>query len=164
MKQTTLLIACLILALITAACSQHKKRSRLPDNWAAHQKPCTDPGARSALEGAWLYEEDGYLYTLQLDARGNGRYQWQNGRFLTTCLEDGHWRGRWDQPDNDREGAFEIALNSGLKEGEGRWWYTRIGEDHEPAPGGGEFQLKRIEHNTRGYRPKIRLKTSRNSS
>ncbi|NJD07749.1 MAG: hypothetical protein FIA97_14820 [Methylococcaceae bacterium] len=163
MNRLALFLGFLMVALAFAGCNPAKRPPNVPDTWASHRQPCGDARASRALEGSWLYEEDGYMYTLKLDEQGNGHYEWKDGRFITTCLDSGQWRGRWEQPANDREGGFEINLGQDLKEGGGRWWYTRIGEDRNLTEQGGEFQLKRIERSGQGYRPKIRLKTSRNS-
>ena len=95
------------------------------------------------LAGKWEIELSSAVYPLTFDEQGNGTYEWKHGRFLTTSLENGLWRGTWHQRDNDREGGFEIELSEDLRVGEGNWWYTRIGQDHEPLNPGGTFRLTR---------------------
>jgi len=117
---------------------------RIPETWAANPRSCPASSHLQDLEGSWLYEEQGYIYTLRLDRRGNGAYEWRNGRFLTGCLDGGRWDGRWVQAGNDREGGFRIKLSRDRSAGQGLWWYTRIGEDLAPAERGGTFQVRRI--------------------
>lgn len=95
---------------------------------------------RSVLAGEWEYE-DGATVLLRLDERGNGTYEWKNGRFETVQLSDRTWTGKWVQTENDREGGFEVTLSQDYTEGEGLWWYTRIGSDHAPSEKGGRFHL-----------------------
>lgn len=128
--------------LVLAACAP--VRESPPENWAKGQKECPAASDKSALAGAWLYEEQGYIYTLRLDKQGNGAYEWKDARFLTSCLDRQQWRGTWQQTDNDREGRFEIRLSKDMTMGEGRWWYTRVGRDNKPGEAGAEFQVKRI--------------------
>lgn len=97
------------------------------------------------LAGVWEYEENHMVYTLKLDARGNGTYDWQDGRFETWSIADGMWRGAWFQPRNDREGEFALTLSHDHRTATGRWWYTRIGSDTAPTQPGGEFTLRRME-------------------
>jgi hypothetical protein len=92
------------------------------------------------LAGRWEYEEAGLTITLVLDRHGDGPYDYKGGRFMTTELAHGLWRGRWVQT-NDREGEFEIALTPDAMEGEGRWWYTRIDTDVHPTKAGGRFRV-----------------------
>ena len=98
---------------------------------------------RSTLGGIWVYEESGVVFPLVLDEKGNGTYQWKDGLFLTTSYESGAWQGTWHQPENDREGTFEVILSSDRSRGEGRWWYTRIEADHAPEAQGGSFTMTR---------------------
>ncbi len=98
------------------------------------------PGDRRILAGAWEYE-DGAVVMLSLDEQGNGPYAWKDGRFETRSLNGRTWEGIWLQRENDREGGFAVELSADLTEGEGRWWYTRIGNDHAPTQKGGTFHL-----------------------
>ncbi len=102
-----------------------------------------DPGPVLILAGEWEYEDSGIVQTLRLDRQGNGRYPWKGGRFLTASLIGQSWTGSWQQRENDREGGFEIVLTPDYSEGEGRWWYTRIEDDHAPTRPGGAFTVRR---------------------
>lgn len=95
---------------------------------------------RSILAGEWQYE-DGAVVRLRLDERGNGSYTWKDGRFETTRLGDHTWVGKWYQQENDREGGFVVKLSPDYSEGEGTWWYVRIGDNRAPAQKGGSFHL-----------------------
>lgn len=97
---------------------------------------------RSILAGEWQYE-DGAVVTLRLDEQGNGSYPWKDGRFETTRLGDHTWVGKWSQHENDREGGFVVKLSPDYTEGEGTWWYVRIGDDRTPAQRGGTFHLSK---------------------
>lgn len=99
------------------------------------------PKSRIDLSGVWEYQEANLIYTLMLDAAGNGTYDWQDGEFETTSVSPKKWVGIWRQPGNDREGEFEARLSPDLESATGRWWYTRIEEDHKPAQPGGTFSL-----------------------
>ena len=96
------------------------------------------------LAGEWEYEEASVAYRLTLDRNGNGNYEWKQGRFATTSLKNGLWIGTWHQRDNDREGGFELQLAQDLRSARGRWWYTRIEQDHDPLNPGGTFRLTRL--------------------
>ncbi|HEY5627775.1 MAG TPA: hypothetical protein VIR79_07500 [Nitrospira sp.] len=97
---------------------------------------------RRVLAGEWEYE-DGAVVTLTLDEQGNGTYPWKDGRFVTTTLADHTWHGQWIQKENDREGGFAVKFAPDFQEGEGRWWYSRIGTDLSPSQPGGTFHLSR---------------------
>lgn len=96
------------------------------------------------LVGAWEYQDGNAVYPLTFDEKGNGAYEWKHGRFVTTSLKNGVWKGSWHQRDNDREGGFEMRLARDLQTADGHWWYTRIGEDHDPLEPGGTFTLRRL--------------------
>lgn len=96
------------------------------------------------LAGTWQYEEANAAYPLALDQEGKGTYKWKKGRFETTSLSKGIWKGVWFQTDNDREGAFELQLEPDLQTASGHWWYTRIGDDRAPLQPGGTFMLRRL--------------------
>ncbi len=102
----------------------------------------SQPGDRHILAGEWEYE-DGGVVRLTLDEQGNGRYAWKDGRFGTRKLIGHIWHGMWVQKANDREGGFTVELSSDFTEGEGRWWYSRIGADHAPTQKGGTFHLSK---------------------
>jgi hypothetical protein len=126
--------------LVLSGCAQVKDAP--PENSAKAPKECPADNNRSALAGSWLYEEQGYFYTLRLDKQGNGAYEWKDGRFLTSCLDKQHWRGAWEQAES--EGGFEIKLSRDLTTGEGRRWYTQIGGEKKLGGQVSEFQVKRI--------------------
>ncbi len=100
------------------------------------------PDDRSILAGEWQYE-DGGIVVLQLDAQGNGTYAYKDGRFETHAFGGGQWAGKWYQKENDREGGFLVKLSPDFTEGEGRWWYDRIGTDTRPSEKGGIFHVSR---------------------
>lgn len=87
--------------------------------------------------------------TLRLDEHGNGAYAWKEGRFETTQFGDHTWVGNWYQKENDREGGFVVKLSPDYTEGEGTWWYVRIGSDHAPSEKGGTFHLSKKTSLTR---------------
>lgn len=98
----------------------------------------------AVLAGEWEYEEGSAVVELLLDERGRGTYAYKGGRFETTSLDGNEWHGRWIQSANDREGEFVVHLTPDLAEGEGRWWYTRIGPVVNPPDKGGLFHLIRV--------------------
>lgn len=127
-------------ALIAGGCS-HLSADRSPSQTgsAIDDRLMED---RSILAGEWEYEEGGTV-TLRLDEQGNGTYSYKDGRFETTRLEDHTWSGRWYQKENDREGGFVVKLSADYMEGDGTWWYVRIGDDTTPSEKGGMFHLSR---------------------
>jgi hypothetical protein len=103
-------------------------------------------GDRSILAGEWEYE-DSAAVILQLDEQGNGTYPFKEGRFETLQFGGHTWAGKWYQKENDREGGFVVRLSADYTEGEGTWWYDRIGADLAPSEKGGTFHLSRkISH------------------
>ena len=133
-----LLLAC---ALLAAACAKpvvHPAVSTdsLPPSMASQ------PDDRHILAGEWEYV-DGTVNRLTLDEQGNGHYSWKSGRFVTQALIGHTWRGMWFQKENDRDGGFMVEFSSDFSEGEGRWWYSRIGADPAPAQKGGIFHLSK---------------------
>jgi hypothetical protein len=58
------------------------------------------------LTGEWEIQEEDKAYQATLDVKGNGSYNWQEGRFQTEKVEDRYWSGTWHQKGNDREGGF----------------------------------------------------------
>lgn len=96
-----------------------------------------------SLAGTWEYEENGKTILITLNEEGRGTYEWKDGEFITTTYSRGLWRGIWFQRENDRAGGFEVILREGRSEGEGHWWYTRIGTDTAPTQPGGLFQIAR---------------------
>jgi len=107
-------------------------------------------GDRSVLAGVWEYEESAVVM-LTLDEQGHGAYTWKEGRFETTGLQGRTWEGLWFQKENDREGGFVVELSPDYSEGEGRWWYTRIGSNHAPTDKGGTFHLSKKTPVTKVY-------------
>ncbi len=100
-------------------------------------------GDRRILAGEWEYiDSTGAAVLLTLDEHGNGHYEWKNGRFETQRLIDHTWNGMWFQEENDRDGGFMVEFVPDFSEGEGRWWYRRIGSDHAPTHNGGTFHLR----------------------
>ena len=97
------------------------------------------------LSGDWEIQEEERSYIATLGADGNGTYTWQNGRITTNSFADGRWQGTWQQPGNDREGGFDVLLSADRSRAEGKWWYTRVGQQTIP-PGewGGDFTWKRL--------------------
>ncbi len=104
--------------------------------------PDLPAGDRSVLAGEWEYEE-GAATLLRLDEQGNGAYDWKEGRFETTQFADHTWTGNWIQKENDREGGFLITLSPDYSEGDGIWWYVRIGSDRAPSEKGGRFHVSK---------------------
>ncbi|MDN5942629.1 MAG: hypothetical protein L0H94_12160 [Nitrospira sp.] len=99
-------------------------------------------GDLRVLAGAWEYI-DGAAIRLALDEQGNSRYDWKDGRLETSSLTGHSWRGMWFQKENDRDGEFMVEFSPDFSEGEGRWWYSRIGTDHSPMQKGGTFHLRK---------------------
>lgn len=126
-------LAMTVMLMIITACVR-------PPALPPGQAQDASPADRSVLAGEWQYE-DGAVTTLRLDDQGNGTYNWKDGRFETTRLTDHTWVGKWSQKDNDREGGFIVKLSGDYLEGEGTWWYVRIGSDRAPAQRGGSFHL-----------------------
>jgi hypothetical protein len=98
--------------------------------------------------GEWdiLEVEDEKRYKATLDKSGNGPYTQQQGRFVTTKIENRLWQGTWHQPGNDREGGFEVLLSEDGKEAKGIWWYTRVDtrKNIPPKEHGGTYHWKKV--------------------
>lgn len=111
-----------------------------------------DPGVPRApaadLSGEWeiLEVEDDKRYKATLDKSGNGPYTQHGGHFTTTKFADRLWQGTWQQPGNDREGAFELLLSEDGTQAKGVWWYSRVGthKNIPPREHGGSYQWKRL--------------------
>jgi hypothetical protein len=129
-----------VLLLSTACTKPVNQRDEPPRPMAP--APTGESEDRRVLAGEWEYE-DGAAVTLRLDEQGNGTYAWKEGRFETTALTDHTWHGMWFQKENDRDGGFTVEFSPDFSEGEGRWWYSRIGTDHAPTQPGGTFHLTR---------------------
>jgi hypothetical protein len=98
------------------------------------------------LSGDWEIEEEDKTYRATLDKTGNGTYTHKGGRLTTTSYANRLWQGTWQQPENDREGGFEVLLSEDGKEAKGIWWYSRVG-DHKnipPREHGGNYTWKRL--------------------
>jgi ketosteroid isomerase-like protein len=100
------------------------------------------------LSGDWeiLEVEDDKRYKATLDKAGNGPYTQHGGRFVTTKYADRLWQGTWQQPDNDREGEFELLLSEDGTQAKGVWWYSRVGTQKNipPREHGGTYVWKRL--------------------
>ena len=129
-----------VLLLVTACCG-----SRPPHVMTISPITGTvadDSGDRRVLVGDWDYEELATVL-LTLDETGHGTYGWKKGHLRTVAFSGLHWEGTWLQEENDREGNFVVELTPDFSEGDGRWWYTRIGDDRAPTAKGGTFHLSR---------------------
>jgi len=133
-----LLFAC---ALLAAACA----KPAVPRAVSIDSLPpsmASQPGDRHVLAGEWEYV-GGAAVRLALDEQGNSHYDWKDGRFETHTLIGHTWHGMWFQKKNDRNGGFMVEFSPDFSEGEGRWWYRRIGTDHAPTQKGGTFHLSK---------------------
>lgn len=137
--QTTLVV--IAAALFVAGCGHHVTGPHP----LAHNPLASD---RSILVGEWDYE-DGGTVVLRLDEQGNGTYAFKDGRFETHHFDGQSWSGKWYQRENDRDGGFQITLSADRSEGEGTWWYDRIGANTSPSEKGGTFHLSRKTSVTR---------------
>jgi ketosteroid isomerase-like protein len=98
------------------------------------------------LSGQWEIEEEDKSYRATLDKAGNGTYTHKGGVLKTTGFANRLWQGTWQQPENDREGGFEVLLSEDGKEAKGIWWYTRV-QGHNnipPREHGGTYTWKRL--------------------
>ena len=138
MRRKFLLVFCLLAFLsVLQSCAYLAPRKEIVP-------PSTVTLATFNPAGVWIYEDKLVTGEARLDERGNGKYPWKRGYFVTETWEGGVWKGTWHQPGNDREGGFELQLSEDLLHAEGRWWYTRIGEDTSPEKPGGKFTLTRV--------------------
>lgn len=128
-------------SLLLTACSGPQS-SRLVTSSSLAGSVTRDSSDRRVLAGEWDYEELAVVL-LTLDETGNGAYGWKKGQLRTVSFSGLHWEGTWLQEENDREGNFVVELSPDLSEGNGRWWYTRIGDDRAPTAKGGTFHLSR---------------------
>jgi hypothetical protein len=134
-----------IVLLLLQACS-HSPVSYDHSSSASLPPEASVPAEENAvLAGEWEYEEGGVVVPLRLDRFGNGTYEFKDGLFRTNLLSDHRWAGAWAQRENDREGGFEITLSPDYREGEGRWWYTRIERDPAPKKSGGRFHVMKVQ-------------------
>ena len=133
-----LLFTCAVLA---AACAKPAVQRATPMD-SLPPSMASQPGDRHVLAGEWEYV-DGAAVPLVLDEQGNGHYVWKDGRFETHALTGHTWHGMWFQKENDRDGGFMVEFSPDFSEGEGRWWYSRIGTDHAPKQKGRTFHLSK---------------------
>lgn len=98
------------------------------------------------VSGEWDIEEEDKSYRATLDKAGNGTYTHKGGILKTTGFANRLWQGTWQQPENDREGGFEVLLSEDGTEAKGIWWYTRV-QGHKnipPREHGGTYTWKRL--------------------
>jgi hypothetical protein len=132
------IIILLASAVLSAACVHRAASVDCLPPWIVSQA-----GDRHVLAGKWEYiDGTGAAVRLTLDEQGNGHYEWKDGRFETHRLIDHSWSGMWFQEENDRDGGFTVEFSPDFSEGEGHWWYNRIGTDHAPIQKGGMFHLR----------------------
>jgi len=130
-------------ALLEAACANPAVHQAIPID-SLPPSMVSQPGDRHVLAGEWEYVSvDGASVPLVLDEQGNGHYDWKDGRFETHTLIGHTWHGMWFQKENNRDGGFMVEFSPDFSEGEGRWWYSRIGTDHAPTQKGGTFHLSK---------------------
>lgn len=135
-------------SLLQAACSS-ESLIRQPEPIPTVIPSAEQPGDRLVLAGEWEYQDGSAAYALTFDQQGNGTYAWKDGRFETRSLSGHLWSGMWFQRENDREGGFEVMFSPDYSEGEGRWWYARIGTNTMPTEKGGTFHLSKKTSSTR---------------
>lgn len=140
MLRTAALLS-LFMSVVMAGCAQPYMRPQEMSSEMSLPLQAVEPDV--SLEGTWEYEESGQTILITLDKHGNGSYRWKDGKFMTTSCSNGVWKGWWSQRGNDRDGQFEVKLATNGSEGEGRWWYTRIGHDLSPSHRGGSFHIAR---------------------
>ena len=135
-------VSALVVAILLLTACSHPQASHLIAGSSPAESLTHDSSDRRVLAGEWDYEELAVVL-LTLDETGNGTYGWKKGQLRTVALSGLHWEGTWLQEENDREGNFVVELSPDLSEGDGRWWYTRIGDDRDPTAKGGTFHLSR---------------------
>lgn len=132
----------LLLTAMMTGCAKDTGR-HMPDSQGEVMPPATTGAPYPSLAGTWEYEERGQTILITLNEYGRGTYDWKDGQFITTTFSNGVWKGFWSQRENDRDGEFEVTFLQNTAEGQGRWWYTRIGSDTAPTHPGGVFQIAR---------------------
>ncbi|HKN87085.1 MAG TPA: hypothetical protein VJV04_09520 [Nitrospiraceae bacterium] len=140
-RKAIILSPLLLTAAVTGCAKDPARHVQGPQ--ASVAPPPTAEVRYPSLAGTWAYEENGNTILITLNEYGNGTYEWKDGRFMTATYSNGVWKGSWSQRENDRDGGFEVILAQDRPEGEGRWWYTRIGKDTSPSQPGGVFQIVR---------------------
>ena len=113
---------------------------------AASAQKVSEADGMPDVSGEWEIEEEDKSYRATLDKSGNGTYTHKGGRLATTGYANRLWQGTWRQPENDREGGFEVLLSEDGKEARGIWWYDRVGEHKNipPREHGGTYTWKRL--------------------
>jgi hypothetical protein len=132
----------LLLTAMMTGCAKDTGR-HVQDPQGAVMPPTTAATPYPSLAGTWEYEESGQTIVITLNEYGRGTYDWKEGEFITTAFSNGVWKGFWSQRANDRDGEFEVTFLQNSAEGQGHWWYTRIGSDTAPTHPGGVFQIAR---------------------
>ena len=132
---------CILIFLIPIGCAEITP----PTSQEIHSRsiPYSFPQQIEDLAGSWEYKDAAGEGIITLDAEGKGVYEWEDGWFETVSMENGMWTGIWIQKGNDREGGFELKFSDDVSVAQGRWWYTRIGNDHDPLQPGGTFRMTR---------------------
>jgi ketosteroid isomerase-like protein len=116
-----------------------------PDSTASAKRISTT-SEMPDLSGDWDIEEEDKSYRATLDKAGNGTYTHKGGMLKTTSYANRLWQGTWQQPENDREGGFEVLLSEDGKAANGIWWYSRVGDQKNipPREHGGTYSWKRL--------------------
>ena len=135
-------IGCLVLCIVIMGGCTTGKSMKSVDLPSSPKTKMSDVTLQE-LAGSWEYVDGNVNYPLILDQEGKGTYEWKKGRFETTSVSNGLWKGTWHQVENDREGGFELQIDPDRQGARGSWWYTRIGNDDDPLEPGGEFSLQR---------------------
>ena len=105
--------------------------------------PISLPQRIEDLAGSWEYKDAAGEGIITLNTEGKGVYEWEEGRFETLSLDNRTWTGVWVQKGNDREGGFKLTFTDDASTAQGKWWYTRIGDDKDPLQPGGTFRMSR---------------------
>jgi ketosteroid isomerase-like protein len=115
-------------------------------NGAAAAQQASGTAGMPDVSGQWDIEEEDKSYRATLDRSGNGTYTHKGGVLTTTGYANRLWQGTWQQPENDREGGFEVLLSEDGKEAKGIWWYSRVGghKNIPPREHGGTYTWKRL--------------------
>jgi ketosteroid isomerase-like protein len=115
-------------------------------NGAAAAQHASGTAGMPDVSGQWDIEEEDKSYRATLDRSGNGTYTHKGGVLTTTGYANRLWQGTWQQPENDREGGFEVLLSEDGKEAKGIWWYSRVGghKNIPPREHGGTYTWKRL--------------------
>jgi ketosteroid isomerase-like protein len=113
---------------------------------AASIHKVSDADGLPDVSGQWEIEEEDKSYRATLDKAGNGTYTHKGGVLTTTGYANRLWQGTWQQPENDREGGFEVLLAEDGTSAQGIWWYSRVGEQKNipPREHGGTYTWKRL--------------------